>query len=164
LILPETAADGVTRTIPTRDMPKNLTASIARRAVRSTSPMPEQTPAHRRRDRVTDVVSIGTSRSSSLGMPLALAVALACCAAGALGADGLLFLAPALLLAVPLLARRYPGERLLLALAARRRPRRARARFSARTSPRRAQSMPRGGLLMGFALAVRPPPLAPATS
>lgn len=110
-------------------------------------------------------MSIGTPRPSPLAVPLVFAVGLSCCAAGALGAEGLLFLAPALLLATTLLTRRYPGERLLLAFAARRGTRRAPAAIGARRLPfRRARVMPRGGLLMGFALAVRPPPLARSTS
>lgn len=97
--------------------------------------------------------------------PSRLLVAAAFAAAVALSvrigvdADALLCLAPALVLMAALLARRYPGERLLISLAADRRPRRT--RISA--SPRRPRAfgfarVPRGGLLLGCALAVRPPP------
>jgi hypothetical protein len=74
---------------------------------------------------------------------------------------GLLFLLPALLVAVPLLARRYPGERLLLALGTKnKRARWPRPRSSAR-SRRPAVHLPaRGGRLIGACLAVRPPPPA----
>lgn len=81
-----------------------------------------------------------------------------------LSAGAVLCLAPALLLGAALCLRRYPGERLLLTL--RRRgtcPRpRAAASLLAGVSP--ATWLPRGGLLMAFALAVRPPPVAFPTS
>lgn len=80
------------------------------------------------------------------------------CAASGLGGDDLLCLAPALLLMATLLARRYPGERLLLGLARPARKRRLRPRASSAASFARTVQVPRGGLLMGFALAVRPPP------
>jgi len=78
--------------------------------------------------------------------------------------EGLLFLAPALLLAFALLRRRYPGERLLKRLACAQPPRRARPRpASAAHAPSAPRAwIPRGGLLLGFSLAVRPPPLAAA--
>jgi hypothetical protein len=70
---------------------------------------------------------------------------------------GILFLAPAFLLLLPLLGGRYPGERLLTAFIprARRAPR-------ALASPRRAPATrsPRGGLLVACALAKRGPPVA----
>ncbi len=86
------------------------------------------------------------------------------CANGGLGAGDLLCLAPAMLLLAALLGRRYPGERLLLAFTAR--ARRGRRRCAARVaaSHGRVAEVPRGGLLMGFALAVRPPPCSPALS
>ncbi len=70
----------------------------------------------------------------------------------------LLCLAPAMLLLATLLWRRYPGERLLLAFAAR--ASRGQPRRAARTaaSHGRVAEVPRGGLLIAFALAVRPPP------
>jgi hypothetical protein len=86
-------------------------------------------------------------------------LALACCAAQGWGGDGLLCLLPALVLALTLLARRYPGERLLTAARASRSARWPRARSSARTRPRLYATIPRGGLLLARSLAVRPPPL-----
>jgi hypothetical protein len=71
----------------------------------------------------------------------------------------LLCLAPALVLAATLLACRYPGERLLVALAGSRGRRAARTRsVSQSPASRPASRVPRGGLLIAFALAVRPPP------
>jgi hypothetical protein len=98
---------------------------------------------------------------------LAIVAGLAMGARSGLGAADLLCLAPALALAAMLLWRGYPGERLLSAALARRRHGR-RARPS--REPRRAlrftgPGVPRGGLLMARALAVRPPPLpAPLAS
>jgi len=87
------------------------------------------------------------------------------CTRGGLGGDGLLCMAPAVALLAVLFAHRYPGERLLLRLAARRRDRRRRGPADARRAPHgRAVHVPRGGLLMGFALAVRPPPHCSAAS
>jgi hypothetical protein len=82
-----------------------------------------------------------------------------CLHAGA-DAAGLLCLAPAALLAIPLAVRRYPGERALLALAGARRTRRRRlasAVLGQSLSAPRAM-LARGGMLLGFGLAVRPPP------
>ena len=78
---------------------------------------------------------------------------------GGVHADVLL-ISPLLCLAVPLLAGRYVGEeqlaRLAAAVASRRRPRRIAA---AAPLPRRAPvRVVRGGLILGTALAVRPPP------
>ena len=68
---------------------------------------------------------------------------------------GLLFLAPAFVLLLPLLAGRYVGER---ALAPLRRPAR-RAVLRALRLPRPATRLvPRGGLLVGCSLAGRAPP------
>ncbi len=73
----------------------------------------------------------------------------------------LLYLLPVLLILLPLLCGRYPGERLLRAVAAR--PRRAPAPARA---PRRRFSLsvplPRGGALLASALAGRAPPTAAA--
>jgi hypothetical protein len=102
-------------------------------------------------------------RKRVLVMLLAIAAGLVLCTCGGLAGGELLCLAPALVLAAILCARRYPGERLLCALARRgseRRPRQRSAR--APFAPAKAR-VPRGGLLMGFALAVRPPPAGLAT-
>ena len=84
--------------------------------------------------------------------------------ATARGIDGgLLFVAPALLLALPLLLGRYVGEQRMLALL---RPlRRARAvRAPARLGTRRSAPVPlyRASELIARSLAVRPPPLTTA--
>lgn len=69
---------------------------------------------------------------------------------------------PALLLAVPLLLHRYPGERLLSAVSPVKRSHRAAARGA--QPPRTVvKRMPRGGLLIARSLAVRPPPPLPAS-
>jgi hypothetical protein len=94
-------------------------------------------------------------RSARLGA-LLLILTLAALACG-----GLLFLAPALLLVLPLLARRYPGERSLLRLAGRRRAPSAQRRRVQRPPRRPARRvLPRGGALIASSLAVRPPPHA----
>jgi hypothetical protein len=91
------------------------------------------------------------------------AAALLCAAEGRISSD-LLSLLPALLIAAVLFARRYPGERLLIAWSTRISRRRRRPGATARRSRRGASATPRGGLLLGFALAVRPPPpLAPTS-
>jgi fatty acid desaturase len=77
------------------------------------------------------------------------------------GQTGLLYLAPALLMALPLLLGRYLGEERIAALVAkprRVRPRRAR---SARLPRGVDRVMQRGGRLVGSSMAKRPPP-APA--
>ncbi len=76
----------------------------------------------------------------------------------------LLCFAPAILLLVVLLGRRYPGARLLVAFAARARSGSSRRAASSAVSHGRVAELPRGGLLMAFALAVRPPPGSPALS
>ena len=81
------------------------------------------------------------------------------CAASGAGAVAVLHLLPLALLGMLLLIGRYPGEarlagRLCTAGAAARRPHAS--SHGARPRPR----LPRGGLLMGFAMAVRPPPAA----
>jgi hypothetical protein len=85
---------------------------------------------------------------------LLLGVALAC------QSRGLLFVLPALLLFGALLGRRYPGERLLVALReGEPEPAlwpRARSARSART--RALTAIVHGGLLIARSLAVRPPP------
>jgi hypothetical protein len=74
-----------------------------------------------------------------------------------------LCLLPTLALAAPLMLRRYPGVRALARLAAPR-PGHQRAPSSARLRWRGWTTMPRGGLLMARALAVRPPPRAALTA
>ena len=68
---------------------------------------------------------------------------------------GLLFMAPAFALALPLLAGRYLGEGVLVG--ARARPARRRRRSLCAIRPH-ARLLPRGGLLVGHALAGRAPP------
>jgi hypothetical protein len=77
----------------------------------------------------------------------------------------ILYLLPAFVLALPLLARRYPGERALIALR-RTRPvvRWARPRSSPPARRRVVLAFVRGGRLLGRQLAVRPPPAFSLTS
>lgn len=73
------------------------------------------------------------------------------------------YVAPVLILALPLLARRYPGEDVLVRLATRgRRPARRRRAPVRPALPalRAVRVLPRGGRLIAAALAVRPPPVA----
>ncbi len=70
--------------------------------------------------------------------------------------EGMLYLLPALLLLAVLLARRYPGERLLRALAGHRAGR-ARVRV-ARPLHRVELPVPHGGRLLAVSLAGRAPP------
>jgi hypothetical protein len=105
---------------------------------------------------------VSSARASLLRI---LAVALPCVAAATLalraGASppDLLCLAPAVALALLFATRRYPGERTLLALRARRSERPRRHAACAGTQPRvRRAARPRGGALLAFGLAVRPPP------
>jgi len=76
----------------------------------------------------------------------------------------LLYLAPAILLAIPLLARRYPGERALIALRRIERTRWPRPRSSVPARRRMVLGVVRGGRLIGSSLAVRPPPALHAAS
>lgn len=77
----------------------------------------------------------------------------------------ILYLLPALVLAIPLLTRRYPGERALVGLRrAAERARWARPRSSVPARRRVVLVAVRGGLLLGRSLAVRPPPALHATS
>ena len=72
--------------------------------------------------------------------------------------DALLFLAPALLIVVPLLFGVYVGEDLIVRLAERNRGRRP-ARPASVPAPRRPLFAPlRGGRLISLSLAKRPPP------
>jgi hypothetical protein len=73
--------------------------------------------------------------------------------------DGLLYLAPALVLAVVLLGRRYPGERVIERLREVRAAR-PRARVVGAPPPRqRPREHQRGGCLIAVSLAGRAPPL-----
>jgi hypothetical protein len=75
--------------------------------------------------------------------------------------DALLFLAPALLIAIPILCGRYFGEELIAKLAAR--PARVRPgpAVAAPLTPRAPRTwLPRGAHLLAFSLAERPPPAA----
>ncbi len=103
-----------------------------------------------------------TSRRLTAAALIASVLVLACCALKGWGGGGLLCLLPALLLGLVLLARRYPGERLLVAARAVRRVRWPRARSQARRRAQPAATIARGGLLLGRSLAVRPPPLRAA--
>jgi hypothetical protein len=95
------------------------------------------------------------------GASILLGVALLLLIAAGVGGDALLGLAPALLLIGCLLVRFYPGERVLVALARRRSPRARPRAAGARLRGRPPETAtPRGGLLIGFALASRPPPAA----
>jgi hypothetical protein len=94
-----------------------------------------------------------------LATAIVTALAIASQAAGA-GLDaGLPYLLPAVLLLLALARRRYPGERVLLAFME---PRRRRLRRrSIKVAPRACRLrtlLPRGGRLIAFSLAVRPPP------
>ena len=71
---------------------------------------------------------------------------------------GLLYLAPALLLLVPLLFDRYPGERLLVAVARAWHPLLRRERGAPAQPFVPTRSFPRGGALLALALAGRGPP------
>jgi hypothetical protein len=75
-----------------------------------------------------------------------------------------LCLLPALALAIPLLARRYPGERVLLALRRAEGARWPRPRSSAPPLRRAVLLAVRGGRLIGCSLAVRPPPVPVSAS
>lgn len=78
-----------------------------------------------------------------------------------LGCDtGLLYVAPALVLALPLVLGRYLGEEQIAGLRQRRAPGWRRTR-GARVAPRTvARAMQRGGRLVASSLAKRPPPAA----
>jgi hypothetical protein len=80
--------------------------------------------------------------------------------------SGLLYLAPALMLALPLLLGRYVGEDQLVELAGRAAPPRRRRRAVRAARPRsRPRAMQRGGRLVASGMAKRPPPaVAPASS
>lgn len=71
---------------------------------------------------------------------------------------GVLCVLPALGMAFALLTGRYPGERMLTALRERSRVKAPRLRQRIGVRPRAQGTIPRGGLLIGYRLAVRPPP------
>lgn len=93
----------------------------------------------------------------------ARALAITLCWVAVLGitgsTDALLFLAPALLIAIPLLGGHYLGEELIAKFVARRaRPRHRSASPTRSTPPAPATWLPRGTRLIAFGLAKRPPP------
>jgi hypothetical protein len=90
----------------------------------------------------------------TLGVAIMAALWLAGLHVGGLD-TGLLFLAPAFVLLLPLLAGRYPGER---ALAPRVAPVRRAAPFRLALPRPALRLAPRGGLLVGCSLAGRAPP------
>lgn len=97
------------------------------------------------------------ARAPLLGQLALLVAALAALQAGS-QEPGLLYLAPAVLLLAALAFDRYPGERLLAAVARGWRPaphREGRAPARPATPPR---LVPRGGVLLALALAGRGPP------
>lgn len=73
--------------------------------------------------------------------------------------QAILYLLPALVLAIPLLARRYPGEKVLLAMRTGGRVRRRRAPLARPGSRGVLLAAAHGGMLIARSLAVRPPPL-----
>jgi hypothetical protein len=124
-----------------------------------------------RRDRrlgsaVTNVYRRSAVEPRDLRLPIFLALVamgwqLAQSVAGL--SEGFALLAPALLLALPLLAGRYVGEDVLERVRAARTPRVAPRRERRPRVPRLrrgARPAPRGGLLLAAHLAHRPPPAA----
>jgi hypothetical protein len=104
-----------------------------------------------------------TSRRLTAAALIVSALVLVYCALAGFGGDGLLCVLPALLLALTLLARRYPGERLLVAARAARCARRwSRARSQVRRRATPTVMIVRGRLLLARSLAERPPPRAAA--
>jgi hypothetical protein len=106
-------------------------------------------------------VATGSSlaRWSRVALP-ALAAVVALLVALASIDPSVLCVLPALVLALVLALRRYPGENTLVALRRHRRHGRARRTPSALRRPRRwlGRVVPRGGLLLACSLADRPPP------
>lgn len=94
------------------------------------------------------------------GLALAVTVCWAFALALSGSTDTLLFLAPALLIVVPLIAGRYPGEELIAKLVARRsgRPRRPLASPVPAVLRPLVVCVPRGTRLLAFSRAERPPP------
>jgi hypothetical protein len=77
---------------------------------------------------------------------------------------GVLYVVPALLLALPLLLGRYVGEAQLAELADRGLPHPSRRPRALRVPRSHVRIMERGGRLVGSALAKRPPPAAALSS
>lgn len=99
-----------------------------------------------------------TRFSAQSGLAIALGWALALALLGS--TETLLFLAPALLIAIPLASGRYLGEELIAKLVERRGDSRRRG-VSVAPAPRRPRVwLPRGTGLIAFSLAERPPPSA----
>jgi hypothetical protein len=99
----------------------------------------------------------------TFALPVLVGLALGIVALVAVDPNALCLL-PALALAVPLLMRRYPGERMLTGISAVSRSHWPRPRSSAPRGARRFAAAPHGGLLIARALAVRPPPALGAAS
>jgi hypothetical protein len=98
----------------------------------------------------------------SAGLAFAITACWALTLAFAGSTDGLLFLAPALLIVAPLVAGHYVGEGLIERLAdGRARARRRPSAYAAPAPRPPALWLPRGTGLLAFSLAKRPPPLRP---
>jgi hypothetical protein len=116
----------------------------------------------RSRRATSDYCSAGMARhftdKRALGITLCWVAGLAVTGA----TDALLFMAPALLILIPLVGGRYIGEELIVKLASRRRPRPRRS--ARRATPRPVFLspiwLPRGNRLIAFSLSKRPPPAA----
>jgi hypothetical protein len=108
------------------------------------------------------VVRAGSTWRWPLLLALGVTAAIGWGVANGIDIQGLLCLAPALVLAGALLARRYPGERLLLCLSTRRRRRRIGAATPMPALLRVAVAAAHGTLLMGLGRAERAPPLPSA--
>ena len=101
-----------------------------------------------------------SKRTSLLVAVLAGAIVLTLAATDGSG-SGLLCLLPAIVLGAPLIARRYPGEQLLLVLGAAPHEPHPQPSRSVPSGLRHLARVPRGGLLIASSLAVRPPPALP---
>jgi hypothetical protein len=108
---------------------------------------------------MTDEVYLRRERRRVLRLGLVVALVYAAIHVSGLS-EGVLYLAPALLLLVLLIGGHYPGEALIERLA--RRGARPRRRLGAlHVRPRRTRGgAPAGGLLIALALAGRAPPVA----
>lgn len=105
-----------------------------------------------------------TARDRRIALALAAVFAALAAVAGVAGLEAALtYVMPLAGIVVPLLLGRYPGERVIAALARRTRTARPRPRRSLGPLPRPSfDHVPRGTSLMARSLAVRPPPLVPA--